>query len=106
MAISVVLSDFSKLAKPLSDLLIGHGDKKTGKSGLKAQKVEWHWGMEQQNAFDLLIDRLVNAPILTYPDYQLPFILHIDASADGLGSVLYQKQNGIERVIAYASRGL
>ena len=36
------IKDFSKLAKPLSDLLIGHSDKKKGKSGLKAQKVERH----------------------------------------------------------------
>jgi hypothetical protein len=32
--------------------------------------------------------------------------LHIDASNEGLGVVLYQKQGGIDRVIAYASRSL
>ena len=32
-------------------------------------------------------------------------MLNIDASDDVLGGVLYQEQDGIGRVIAYASRG-
>ena len=49
---------------------------------------------------------LTNPPVLAYADYRLPFTLHTDASANGLGAVLYQKQDGIGRVVAYASRSL
>ena len=48
----------------------------------------------------------VSTPILAYPDYQLPFTLHTDSSTDGLSAVLYQKQDGKQRVIAYASRSV
>ena len=39
-------------------------------------------------------------------DYQLPFVLHTDSSSEGLGAVLYQRQEGKLRVIAYASRSV
>ena len=48
----------------------------------------------------------VSTPILAYPDYQLPFTLHTESSTDGLGAVLYQRQDGKQRVIAYASRSV
>ena len=46
------------------------------------------------------------SPVLAYADFKAPFILHTDASGDGLGAVLYQVQEGKQRVIAYASRSL
>ena len=43
-------------------------------------------------------------PILAYANYKKPFKLHTDASKNGLGAVLYQKQDGgTDCVIAYAS---
>ena len=44
--------------------------------------------------------------MLAFADYSRPFVLNVDASGDGLGAVLYQEQEDIERVVAYASRGL
>ena len=45
-------------------------------------------------------------PTLAYADFGKPFKLHIDASVLGLGTVLYQVQDGVEKVISYTSRSL
>lgn len=47
--------------------------------------------------------KLTTAPVLTYADFSLPFILEVDASHSGLGAVLSQEQEGKVRPIAYAS---
>ena len=49
---------------------------------------------------------LSTPPILAFPRTDLPFILDTNASDHGIGVVLSQIQEGIERVIAYYSRVL
>ena len=99
------IKDYAKIAKPLNDLLIGHPTHKQSNSKRK-RSVPWQWGETQQKAFDTLKLMLSTPPVLAYTVFKKPFIVHTDASREGLGAVLYQEQNGIERVIAYASRGL
>ena len=65
------------------------------------------WGPEQQEAFETLQRLCTESPtILAYVAFKDPFVLHTDASGDGLGAVLYQVQDGQKRVIAHASRSL
>ena len=96
------IPNFSKIARPLNDLLNG---KVNSKWANKKQFIEW--GSKQQEAFDTLKEALMSTPVLGYPNYEKPFILHTDASLEGLGAVLYQEDDkGIKRVISYASRSL
>ena len=62
--------------------------------------------MECQNAFDNLKELCTITPILAYADFTKPFKLHTDAHVLGLGAVLYQVHEGVEKVISYASRSL
>lgn len=48
----------------------------------------------------------MSPPILAYPQFDIPFAVHTDASAHAIGGVLSQVQDGKERVIAYWSRQL
>ena len=64
------------------------------------------WDLECQDAFDKLKELCTTTPILAYADFGKPFKLHTNASVLGLGAVLYQVQDGVEKVISYASRSL
>ena len=64
------------------------------------------WKKEHQAALEELLHYLITPPLLAYPDPNLRYILHTDACQDGLGAVLYQKQNNQLHVITYASKTL
>ena len=65
------------------------------------------WSQQCQEAFDLLRESLISAPILCYPDFFLPFIVYTDASDIGISAVLAQKdKQSLERTNCFASRVL
>ena len=74
--------DYSKVARPLYDLISGDNAKR------KTNPVKWSEAAEE--VFQILKEKCTSAPILGYADFSLPFKLHIDASGIGLGAVLYQ----------------
>ena len=87
------IKGFSKIAKPLNELL--------------QKNRKFVWTEAQQKAFETLKTKLIEQPILAYPDFNKEFMLITDASGEGLGAVLSQlNDNGKETVIAYASRSL
>ena len=94
------IKDFSKISKPIREVITGLENQ----SKRTAKKTLIEWTEAANSAFENLKELYTSTPILVYPDYQLPFILHTDSSSEGLGAVLCQKQEGKLRVIAYASR--
>uniref|UniRef100_A0A3B3SGH8 Gypsy retrotransposon integrase-like protein 1 n=1 Tax=Paramormyrops kingsleyae TaxID=1676925 RepID=A0A3B3SGH8_9TELE len=108
------IRNFSKIVKPLNDLTAGYPpprkhDKPRESSGKYFKPREpfgKRWTPSCQEAFETIIDKLTTAPVLGFANPKLPYVLHTDASTTGLGAVLYQEQEGVMRVIAYASRGL
>jgi len=73
---------------------------------LTAKGVRWQWTQEEQQAFDHLKQRLMEAPILAYPDLAKEYILDTDASDHSVGAVLSQVQGGSKVVVAYYSKTL
>ena len=64
------------------------------------------WGVEQQNAFGEIKQRLQKPPVLHMPDKVGRFQLYSDTSKYAMGSALYQIQNGKPKLITYASKRL
>ena len=96
------IKNFSKITKSIREVITGLENQ----SKRTAKKTYIEWTDAADTAFEQLKAMCVSTPILAYPNYQLPFTLHTDSSTDGLGAVLYQKQDGKMRVIAYASRSV
>ena len=91
------IKEFVHIAAPLYDLISGvNKDKKSEFLELSPEALE---------AFNILKEKCVNAPVLAFPDFKKPFLLETDTSGKGLGAVLSQKQDdGRYHPVAYASQ--
>ncbi|XP_061361231.1 uncharacterized protein LOC133305112 [Gastrolobium bilobum] len=81
------IRQYAKIAAPLTDLLT---------------KGKFTWTTAAAEAFDCLKKKLVEAPILVLPNFNIPFVLETDASGTGIGAVLLQEG----RAVAYYSSKL
>ena len=93
------IKGYAQIAKPLQDLISDDNSK------LKKETVLLT--PEAIEAFQQLKVKCMTAPVLAFADFTKPFLLEIDASGDGLGAVLQQKQDdGKYHPVAFASRAL
>nr|GEY14244.1 putative reverse transcriptase domain-containing protein [Tanacetum cinerariifolium] len=69
---------------------------------LTQKKVKFDWVDKQEEAFQIIKQKLCSAPILALPEGSKDFVVYCDALIKGLGAVLMQR----EKVIAFGSRQL
>ncbi|CAN6566252.1 unnamed protein product [Malus baccata var. baccata] len=86
------IKEFSKISRPLCDLL--------------AKDAPFVFDEACLEAFKKLKTLLTTAPIIAAPDWSLPFELMCDASDFAVGTVLGQRKDRLPQVIYYASRTL
>ena len=93
------IKSFAWIALPLNEHLAGEG---------ASRKSEWVLLLEDAlGAFQALKQACMSTPILAFADYTKEFLLKTDASKEGLGAVLSQKQeDGQYHPIAYGSQAL
>ncbi|GJX99515.1 putative reverse transcriptase domain-containing protein [Tanacetum coccineum] len=82
---SKFIEGFSLIAKPLTKLT--------------QENKKYEWGEDEDEAFQMLKQKLCSAPILALPEGSEDFVVYCDASIKGFGAVLMLR----EKVIAYAS---
>ena len=93
------IKGYARIVKPLNNLLQGENSKlKSHPVGLPPDALA---------AFQELKIKCLTAPVLAFTDFKKPFLLETDASIEGLGAVLSQKQDDSHyHPIEYASRSL
>ena len=76
-------------------------------NNLLRKDTPWSWSDECQRSFEKVKEALTSTDVLAHYNPDLPLGLACDASAVGIGAVIYHKyQDGTERPIAYASKTL
>ena len=107
------IRDFSRIAKPLYDLISTpnpDSEKRKNNSkkslGQRSSKEKITWEPRHQAIVDYLLEKLKSPEVMAYPDFEKPFVIHCDASQEGLGAILYQKIDGKMKVVSYGSRTL
>ena len=88
------IPDFADLAFPLTELT------KTGRPNNVI------WSEKEENAFVKLKNMLCSKPIIQIPDFEKAFIIQVDASEVGIGTVLLQEHDGKLLPVSFASRKL
>ena len=83
------IKDFSKLSKPLCNLL--------------EKNSAFDFDDACLQAFNAIKEKLVSAPIMIVPDWNQPFEVMCDASDFAIGAVLGQRRDKLFRAIYYAS---
>ena len=70
--------------------------------------AEWHWGNEQQEAFQTLKDAITSRPVLIFPDENHPFRVEADSSDFATGAILSQQSGEDEKwhLVAFFSKSL
>nr|GEU45303.1 hypothetical protein [Tanacetum cinerariifolium] len=72
------IEGFSLIAKPLTKLT--------------QKNKTYEWGEEEEEAFQLLKDKLCSAPILALPEGSEDFVVYCDDALKGYGAVLMQRE--------------
>ena len=93
------IKGFAWIAQPLNEHLAREG---------AGRKLEWvSLSNDTLEAFQALKQACMNSPVLAFADYMKDFLLKMDASKEGLGAVLSQKQvDGQFHPVAYGSQAL
>ncbi|KAK3753951.1 hypothetical protein RRG08_006331 [Elysia crispata] len=78
------------IMKPLTDLM--------------KKSSHWSWGKQQQEAFNLIKEKISTATALAFYNPRKEIVVSADSSSYGLGAVLMQKVDDQLQPIAFASR--
>lgn len=109
------IANYSSIVRPLTELTKGYVPTQKGKMASKETNLTYfkesqpfgeRWDESSTSAFQQIIYCLTHAPVLAFADPSKPYILHVDASLKGLGTVLYQEHPEGLRPVAFASRKL